>query len=47
MSVERDEVMQNWINDFVDMYNRQPTLGTLLEWELRLESFYEDMWEDE
>lgn len=47
MSIERDEVMQNWINDFVDMYNRQPTLETLLEWELRLESFYEDMWEDE
>lgn len=46
MSIERDEIIQNWINDFVDMYNRQPTLETIQEWEIRLDILYEDMWDD-
>lgn len=47
MSSEQDEVLQSWVNDFVDMYDRPPTLDTMQEWEIRINMLYEDMWEDD
>lgn len=34
------ELLQQWIAEFVDMYNRYPTEETLLDWEIRISIMY-------
>lgn len=34
------ELLQQWIDEFVDMYNRYPTEETLLDWEIRISIMY-------
>lgn len=36
MTAGAEELLQQWIDDFVDMYNRQPTEDTILDWKIRI-----------
>lgn len=36
------ELLQQWIVEFVDMYNRYPTEETLLDWEIRISIMYSE-----
>lgn len=34
------ELLQQWIDDFVDMYNHYPSEATLLDWEIKISIMY-------
>lgn len=37
-----EELMQQWIDDFMDMYNRYPSEETLLDWEIKISIMYSE-----
>ena len=37
-----EELMQQWIDDFIDMYNRYPSTQTLLDWEIKISMMYSE-----
>lgn len=36
------ELIQQWIDDFMDMYNRYPSEETLLDWEIKISMMYSE-----
>lgn len=37
-----EELMQQWIDDFIDMYNHYPSKETLLDWEFKISIMYSE-----
>jgi len=35
-----EELLQQWIADFVDMYGKEPTEEILLDWKIRMSIMY-------
>lgn len=36
------ELLQQWIADFEDMYNHYPSEATLLDWEIKISIMYSE-----
>ena len=41
-----EELLQQWISDFVDMYNRYPTEETLLDWEIKISIMHAEEYDE-
>lgn len=40
------ELLQQWIDDFVDMYNHYPSEATLLDWEIKISIMYTEEYDE-
>lgn len=40
------ELLKQWIDDFVDMYNHYPSETTLLDWEIRISIMYTEEYDE-
>lgn len=36
MDLNKDQVLQQWVDDFIDTYNREPTKETLELWKYQI-----------
>lgn len=41
-----EEILEQSIADFVDMYGKEPTEETLLDWKIRMSLMYSEEWDE-
>ena len=40
------ELLQQWIDDFIDKYNQYPSEATLLDWEIKISIMYTEEYDE-